>query len=120
MSLNALYNYAKSNDFSFDHEFINIHGWLVQFVEASHNDLWSEAVEYADIMNAGELKLPVIGREQLVAMWLFAGRAKDYQKIALFGEAKIVDETKLFDILKRYDLMTKWDKEKTRFICDEE
>lgn len=28
LSLAAVYDYAKSNDFSFDHEFINIHGWL--------------------------------------------------------------------------------------------
>lgn len=120
LSLTAVYDYAKSNGFSFDHEFINIHGWLVQFVEASHNDLWSEAIENAVIMNVGELKFPVIGREHLAAMWLFAGRAKDYQKLTLFWEAKILDETKLFDILKRYDLMTKWNKEKARFIYDEE
>lgn len=92
----------------------------LQFVEASHNALWSEAIEKAEIMDVGELKFPVIGREHLAAMWLFAGRAKDYQKIALFWEAEILDETKLFDILKRYDLMTKWNKEKERFIYDEE
>lgn len=120
LSLTAVYDYAKSNGFSFDHEFINIHGWLLQFIEASHNDLWSEAIEKAMIMNVGELKFSVIGREHLAAMWLFAGRAKDYQKIALFWEAEILDETKLFDILRRYDLMTKWNKEKARFIYDEE
>lgn len=119
LSLTTVYDYAKSNGFSFDHEFINIHGWLVQFVEASHNALWSEAIEEAVMMNVSELEFPVIGCEHLVAMWLFAGRAKDYQKIALFWEAEILDETKLFDILKRYDLMTKWNKEKARFVYDE-
>lgn len=120
LSLTAVYDYAKANGFSFDHEFINIHSWLVQFVEASHNALWSEGIEKAVMMAVGDLEFPVIGREHLVAMWLFAGRAKDYQKIALFREAKILDEPKLFDILERYDLMKKWNKEKARFIFDEE
>lgn len=119
LSLTAIYNYAKSNGFPFDHEFINIYGWLVQFVEASHNDLWSEAVENAETMNFDNAQVPVIGREYLAAMWLFAGRAKDYQKIALFREAGILNESKLFDILNRFDLMSKWNKEKARFIYEE-
>lgn len=118
LSLTAVYDFAKSNGFSFDHEFINIYGWLVQFVEASHNDLWSEAIENAIVMKAGDFEVPVIDREHLIAMWLFAGRAKDFQKIALFYEAGILDEPKLFDILNRHDLMTKWSKEKGRFIYE--
>ena len=37
LSLNAIYEFAKRKGFSFDHEFVNIYGWLVQFVEASHS-----------------------------------------------------------------------------------
>ena len=39
LSLSAIYDYAEKRGFSFDHEFVNIHGWLVQFVEASHSRL---------------------------------------------------------------------------------
>ena len=39
LSLNAIYEFAKQKGFSFDHEFINVYGWLVQFVEASHSKL---------------------------------------------------------------------------------
>ena len=60
-----------------------------------------------------------IGKEHLVAMWLFAGRAKDYQKIAMFREAEFLDEAKLFDILERHDLMSKWNREKWRFADEE-
>lgn len=115
LSLTAVYDYAGAEGFSFDHEFVNIYGWLVQFVEASHNELWSEAIKNADIMRIGEFEVPVIGREYLAAMWLFAGRAKDYQKIALFWEADIINEPKLFDILTRHDLLSKWNREKWRF-----
>ncbi|MGI8642095.1 MAG: hypothetical protein ACR2MG_19360 [Pyrinomonadaceae bacterium] len=119
LSLSAIYDYAKKRGFSFDHEFINIHGWLVQFVEASHSGLWTEAIENADTMKIDDLNAPVIGKEHLVTMWLLAGRAKDYQKIAMFREAEFLDETKLFDVLERHDLMSKWHREKWRFADEE-
>ena len=119
LSLSAIYAYAKRRGFSFDHEFVNIHGWLVQFVEASHSPLWTEAVENADRIKIDDSAVSVIGKEHLVAMWLFAGRAKDYQKIAMFREADFLDEAKLFDILERHDLMRKWNKEKWRFADEE-
>jgi hypothetical protein len=119
LSLDKIYEYARQHDLSFDHEFINIYGWLVQFVEASHNDLWKEAIENADKISIGGFAVSVIGREHLVAMWLFAGRAKDYQKIAMFWEADILDMGNLLDILTRHNLTAKWDKEKWRFNNDE-
>ncbi len=115
LSLNAIYDYAKEHGFSFDHEFINIYGWLVQFVEASHSRLWTEAVESADTIKIEDADAKVIDKEYLVAMWLFAGRAKDYQKIAMFCEADFLDKAKLFDVLERHDLTAKWEKEKWRF-----
>ncbi len=119
MSLNAIYDFAKQKGFSFDHEFINIHGWLVQFVEASHSALWTEGIENADTIKIEDSSVSVIGKEHLVAMWLYAGRAKDYQKITMFWEAGFLDEEKLFDILERHDLRQKWNKEKWRFADEE-
>lgn len=116
LSLAAIYDYAKANGFEFDHEFINIHGWLVQFVEASHSGLWTEAVIEAETMLIDDAAFAVIGREHLTAMWLLAGRAKDYQKIALFYEAGLLEMKKLFDILQRHNLLKKWQKEQWRFI----
>lgn len=52
-------------------------------------------------------------------MLLYAGRAKDYQKITMFLEAGFLDEAKMFDILERHDLMAKWNKEKWRFADEE-
>ncbi len=118
LSLEKVHDFARHRGFSFDHEFINIHGWLVQFVEASHDDLWKEAIELADIMKIGEFDVPVIGCEHLIAMWLLAGRAKDYQKIAVFWEADILDLQRLAGILERFGLSEKWEKEKWR-LTDE-
>lgn len=115
LSLAEIYDYAKAKGFSFDHEFINIYGWLVQFVESSRNDLWKEAIETAELIKVGELQIPVIKPEYLVAMWLFAARAKDYQKITAFLAAGFLDEPKLISILKSHDLLIKWEKEKGRF-----
>lgn len=119
LNLNAIYDYAAQRGFSFDHEFINIQGWLVQFVEASHSSLWTEAIENADAMLIEEFTVPVIDKEHLVAMWLLAGRAKDYQKIAMFCEAGFLEEMRLLDILARHDLMSKWTKEKWRFTSED-
>ena len=119
LSLSAIYDYAKNHGFYFDHEFVNIHGWLVRFVEASHSPLWTEAIENADPISIDDSEISVIGKEHLVAMWLLAGRAKDYQKIAMFREAEFLEEAKLVSILERHDLMSKWNREKWRFADEE-
>ncbi|MEJ7622621.1 MAG: hypothetical protein WKF34_01375 [Pyrinomonadaceae bacterium] len=115
LSLKKLYDFAKTKGFTFDHEFINIDGWLVQFVESSENPLWSAAIENADGLTIGHLEAKVIDREHLVAMWLLAGRPKDYQKIGMFVDADILDYEKLNNILNRHGLLVKWEAEKWRF-----
>lgn len=115
ISLDLIYEFAKSHEFPFDHEFINIHGWLVQFVEASHSALWTEAINEADTMRIDDHDAFVIDKEHLAAMWLFAGRTKDYQKITMFVDANILDFDKLTDILQRQGLLVKWEAEKWRF-----
>lgn len=120
LSLAEIYDYARKNGFTFDHEFVNIHGWLVQFVEVSKNELWKEAVEAAEGIKIESLTVPVIRPEFLIVMWLMAGRAKDYQKIAMFLKSGTVDRKKMEDILERHDLVVKWKKEKWRFIDEDE
>jgi hypothetical protein len=115
LSLERLYEFAKNRGFSFDHEFIDIGGWLVQFVESGNNALWLEAVENAETMPIAGKATWVIAREYLVAMWLFAGREKDYQKISLFISSNIIDEKKLTDLLNKHELSAKWEAEKWRF-----
>jgi hypothetical protein len=119
LSLDKIYDYAKGKGFEVDSEFINIYGWLVRCVEASHNELWIEAIENADTFETAGIKFPVIGKEHLTAMWILAGRPKDYKKIEMFIEADFLNFDKLTQILTRYNLLEKWKNESWRFMSDE-
>jgi len=118
LSLETLYDFARGQGFSFDHEFINIHGWLVQFIESSNNLLWTEAVETAEPFVLEGRKILVIDKEHLAASWLLAGRAKDFNKIAMFVSAGIMNQRKLQDVLERHGLSSKWIEEKWRFSIE--
>ncbi len=115
LTMEEIYDYARKNDFSFDSEFIKINGWLVQFVEASHNPLWIEALGTAELKSIDNRDIPVIDIEHLAAMWIQASRPKDIYKIILFDEAGIMDAKILYDILKRFDLLEKWKAKQDNF-----
>ncbi len=108
LSLEEIYDYATEKGFVFDHEFIHIHGWLVQFVEASRNPLWEEATRRARTMVIDGRNVAVMLPEHLAAMWVLAGRRKDSVKIAAFDESGVLDRDKLADVLRRFDIMDKW------------
>lgn len=108
LSLEEIYDYAREHEFKFDHEFIYVHGWLVQFVEASHDPLWMEAISTARVLLIDGRDVRVIGPEHLAAMWAQAGRKKDTRKIEMFDEGKVMDSGKLLDVLTRFGLLSKW------------
>ncbi|MFM9905115.1 MAG: hypothetical protein ACKVQJ_11165 [Pyrinomonadaceae bacterium] len=60
----------------------------------------------------------VIKPDYLVAMWLLAGRNKDFNKIAIFLENELTNGPSLLDIVERHGLKVKWDKERHRFEND--
>ncbi len=114
-SLEKIYDYVRVRGFSFDKDFINIHGWPVQFVESSNNNLWAEAVETAIIKTIDARQIKVIDPEHLAAMWILAGRKKDFYKLDQFDEARIMNAEKLRDILVRFDLLEQWRKRQADF-----
>lgn len=118
LSLSEIYDYASEQGFSFDHEFVNIYGWLVQFVESSNNGLWKEAVDNAKSIRVGDRTVPVITPDYLVAMWLLAGRKKDINKIAIFLENDLINRQEFLDIVERHGLKVKWEKEWHRLEDD--
>lgn len=86
--------------------------------------LSGRAIAERSSKNAGILAIDkrnafVIGKEHLVAMWPFAGRGKDYQKIAMFVDADILDIERLTNILERHDLLVKWEAGKWRFTNEQ-
>lgn len=114
LDMSPIYDFARENGFEFDHEFINIYGWLVQFVESGTDPLWKDAIYSAKSIDVLGVEIPVIRPDFLVAMWLSAGRSKDFEKIARFIDAGLVSEEDL-GIADRYGLKVKWEQEKHRF-----
>ncbi len=108
LDMSKIYDFVRTRGFGFDHEFIMIHGWPVQFVEASHNALWVVAIKNAEIMGIDGREVNVIDAEHLAAMWIQAGRKKDIRKIEMFDEAGKMDAGILKTLLERYDLLGKW------------
>ena len=108
LSLEKIYDYIRERGFNFDKDFININGWPVQFIESSDNKLWTEAVETAPMKTIDSRQIKVIDPEHLAAMWILAGRKKDFYKIDQFDEAGLMKPAKLRDILERFDLLQKW------------
>ena len=108
LDMSKIYDFVRSKGLEFDHEFIIINGWPVQFVEASHDALWAEGIQKAEIMKIDGRDVRVIDAEHLAAMWIQAGRRKDIRKIEMFDEAGKMDADILKTLLKRYDLLSKW------------
>ncbi len=118
LDLSAIYDYARELGFGFDHEFVEILGWLVQFVESSTDPLWRDAIKNSQTVNFIGVDLPVIRPDYLVAMWLQAGRPKDYDKIRMFADAGLIDFENL-RIVDSYGLSEKWEKAKHRLFHED-
>lgn len=108
LSMEKIYEFAREKEFEFDQDYISIHGWLVQFVEASHDALWAEAIQTAQENIIDDRAVRVMDAEHLAAMWIQAGRRKDIRKIEMFDEAGIMNSDVLRDILFKFNLIEKW------------
>ncbi|HMM79039.1 MAG TPA: hypothetical protein PKC65_03340 [Pyrinomonadaceae bacterium] len=115
LDMTPIYDFAREQGFAFDHEFIKIHGWLVQFVESGTDPLWLDAIGSPRLIPVGNTSVPVIEPHFLVLMWLSAGRSKDFEKIARFVDAGLVTEED-FSVVERYGLALEWDKVRNRFF----
>ncbi|MEQ1604248.1 MAG: hypothetical protein ABL999_05210 [Pyrinomonadaceae bacterium] len=110
LSLEPIYDYCREKGYSFDHEFIDIGGWPVQFVESGHDPLWSDALQHSAPFSFEGESLDVLPAEYLAVMWATVARPKDILKIHHFAEAEVLDSAKLKSILDRFDLMAVWKK----------
>ncbi len=108
LSLDAIYKYCREKGFEFDHEFVSIGGWPVQFVESSHDKLWNEALENAITFGFEGGSIDVLPPNHLAAMWAVVARAKDILKIQHFAESGVLERENLKDILERFELIEKW------------
>ncbi|NOT46226.1 MAG: hypothetical protein HOP17_00555 [Acidobacteria bacterium] len=110
LSLEPIYDYCRENGYTYDHEFIIIGGWPVQFVESGHDPLWSDALAKSVTFKFDGESIDVLPHEHLAAMWATVARPKDILKIQHFAESGVLDPVKLKDILVRFDLVEGWRK----------
>lgn len=110
LSLEPIYEYCRAKGYKFDHEFINIEGWPVQFVESGHDPLWSDALKNSLTFSFDGESLDVLPPEHLAVMWATVARPKDILKVYHFAEAKVLDPGKLSEILNQFDLKPVWKK----------
>ena len=110
LSLEPIYDYCREKGFTFDHEFINIGGWPVQFVESGHDLLWREALKNSKTFSFDGESLDVLPAEHLAAMWAMVARPKDILKIQHFAEAEVLDPSILKDIIDRFGIIEVWRK----------
>ena len=110
LSLETIYNYCRKKGYNYDHEFIIIGGWPVQFVESSHDPLWKDALTNAITFSFDETSIDVLRPEHLAAMWSSVARAKDVLKIQHFAESDVLEAEKLKRVLSQFGLMENWRK----------
>jgi predicted nucleotidyltransferase len=108
LSLETIYNYCREHGYEYDGEFIYIAGWPTQFIESAREPLWNEALARARQIVVDGREINVLPPEHLGAMWLQAGRTKDFRKIEEFDEGSVMDREILRDVLQRFGLMEKW------------
>lgn len=116
LDMSPIYDYCRDRDFSFDHEFIDIYGWLVQFVEGSNKRLWLDAILNSRTLKIAGFEVPVIAPEYLLVMWILAGREKDFDKIGRVLRGELVDTVEFLRLVELYGFEAEWNKEKHRFI----
>ncbi|HMU33570.1 MAG TPA: hypothetical protein PKC89_06880 [Pyrinomonadaceae bacterium] len=110
LSLESIYKYCRENGLTYDHEFISIRGWLVQFVECGNDPLWRDALANAIRFSFEGGTIDVLSPEHLAAMWAVVARPKDILKIQHFAESGVLDPDRLKEILVRFDLLNTWQK----------
>ena len=110
LSLEPIYEYCRQNGYAYEHEFIIIGGWPVQFVESGHDPLWRDALANSVTFLFDGESIDVLPPEHLAVMWAIVSRPKDILKIQHFAESDVLDPVKLKDILIRFGLVEMWRK----------
>ncbi|MGB9720044.1 MAG: nucleotidyltransferase [bacterium] len=104
--LTPIFDYLKSQGYSWKGEHIIIDGVPVQFIPA--DELEKEAVENAKEVEYEGIKIRIVNPEYLIAIFLRAGRKKDLEKIEKLLTQTDIDKTRLDEILNKFGLREKF------------
>lgn len=118
LSLEPIYDYCRENGYTYDHEFIMIGGWPVQFVESGEDPLWIDAIANAVTFTFDDGSIDVLPPEHLAAMWATVARPKDVLKIHHFAESDVLNSDRLKSVLIQFDLLEDWRKIQERLPND--
>ena len=115
MEFQPIFDFLRENGYGMKGEHFYVEGFPVQFLPTGKN-LLNEAVE-----EANEFELPdgtivrVMSPEHLVAVMLQTGRLKDYLRIGVFLQHKVVNLEELESLLAKYSLTEKWEQNINKF-----
>ena len=108
MQFQPIFDYLKDKGYRMKGEHFYVEGFPVQFLPTGKN-LLDEAIDEAnEFQLAGEIVVRVMSPEHLVAVMLDTGRLKDYLRIAVFLQHKVINQEQLQAILNKHDLTKKW------------
>ncbi len=106
--LTPIYEYLKEKGYIWQKHWIMIEGIPVDLFPAG--PLETEAVKQAVEVDYEGVKTKVMTPEYLIALFINAGRDKDFRKIELLLQQSQIDKDKLGMVLNRYGLREKFNK----------
>jgi hypothetical protein len=104
VSLDGIYQWARSQEFALEAEHVLIHGVPVQFLPA-HNELVEEAIDTARELAYEGVPVRVVDPERLVALAVQAGGARRRERAWQLIELGDLDRALLRSILSRHNLV---------------
>ncbi len=108
MEFQPIFDYLKDNGYEMKGEHFYVEGFPVQFLPTG-KDLLDEAIDEANEFQLTEkVIVRVMTPQHLVAIMLNTGRLKDYLRIGVFLEHKVVNLDELQSVLAKHNLTEKW------------
>ena len=107
--LAPIYDYLRSHGYEVRGEMIVIESWDVQFLYVP-NALYDEGLGNANVFEVGAETVRVFSPEYLAAIMLQTGRPKDFARVRMFFDEKVIDNNFLSELISRYALEEQWRK----------
>ncbi len=115
ISPEPIFRYLRDRGCAMEGEHIVIAGWPIQFLPAG-SALVQEALAKAVEKDVEGTSARVFTAEDLAAIALETGRAKDKARVLQFIEADVIDLDRLQEILTRHGLAGAWEQFERQFL----
>ena len=115
ISPEPIFRYLRDRGCAMEGEHIVIAGWPIQFLPAG-SALVQEALAKAVEKDVEGTPARVFTAEDLAAIALETGRAKDKARVLQFIEADVIDLDRLQEILTRHGLAGAWEQFERQFL----